>query len=352
MRVLLLGGTGAMGMHLSEILAERGHSVFVTSRKSRESSHNVTYIQGNAHDISFLESVLNDKWDVVIDFMIYKTAEFSSRVSLLLNSSIQYVYLSSARVYADSATAITENSPRLLDVCQDKKYLATDEYALTKARQENILFNSGCKNWTIIRPYITFSEIRLQLGVMEKELWLARHLRNSPIVFSKDIANCETTLTYGYDVAQGIAAICGNPQAFGEAFHITGDKSFKWQTVFEHYLKVLEKVQGHPVKTIMLEKAIQLKGPGYYQVVYDRYFNRKFDNSKIAQFMQDYTFHDPLPELEKCLETFLRKPEFKYFEVRYGAKYDRICKTSIPLFSIPGWKNRIKYFLFRYILPL
>lgn len=352
MKILLLGGTGAMGIHLSEILADRGHSVFVTSRRSRESSPRVTYIHGNAHDMRFLETVLNDKWDVVIDFMIYKTEEFNSRVSLLLHSAVQYVYLSSARVYAESATAITENSPRLLDVCKDEAYLATDEYALTKARQENILFNSGCKNWTIIRPYITFSEIRLQLGVMEKELWLARHLRNFPIVFSKDIADRETTLTYGYDVAQGIAAICGNPEAFGEAFHITGEQSFKWQTVFEHYLKVLEKVHGVPARVIMLEKALQLKGSNRYQVIYDRYFDRKFDNSKIIRFMPDYTFHDPLPELERCLENFLQKPEFKYFEARYCAKYDRICKTSIPIFSIPGWKSRIKYFLFRYILPL
>ena len=35
---------------------------------------------------------------------------------------------------------------RLLDISKDDKYLRTDEYALAKARQENILQKSG-KNW-------------------------------------------------------------------------------------------------------------------------------------------------------------------------------------------------------------
>ena len=40
-----------------------------------------------------------------------------------------------------------------------------------------------------------------QLGVLEKELWLYRALNGRTIVFSKDIAEKSTTLTYGYDVA-------------------------------------------------------------------------------------------------------------------------------------------------------
>lgn len=51
--------------------------------------------------------------------------------------------MSSSRVYADSQTPITENSPRLLDVYKEEEYLKTDEYALSKARQEDILHRSG-----------------------------------------------------------------------------------------------------------------------------------------------------------------------------------------------------------------
>ena len=58
---------------------------------------------------------------------------------------------------------------------------------LTKALQENLLRASGYKNWTIVRPYITFSDIRLQLGVYEKEQWLYRALQGRAIVSRKTL---------------------------------------------------------------------------------------------------------------------------------------------------------------------
>ena len=75
---------------------------------------------------------------------------------------------------------------RLLDVSHDSIYLKTDEYALAKARQEDILRKSGKNNWTIIRPYITYSESRLQLGVLEKEAWLYRALKGFQEMFWKN----------------------------------------------------------------------------------------------------------------------------------------------------------------------
>lgn len=161
LKILLLGGTGAMGVHLSKILNNQGEDVYVTTRRERKGM-GITYIQGNAHENAFLSDILQKyHFDVLIDFMIYNTSEFADRVDLLLSSVGQYIFLSSSRVYADSQTPITENSPRLLDVYKEEEYLKTDEYALSKARQEDILHRSGKNNWTVIRPYITYSEIRL-----------------------------------------------------------------------------------------------------------------------------------------------------------------------------------------------
>lgn len=182
MRVLLFGGTGAMGTALVRILAEQGHEVFVTTRKQRKpESSNVHYLVGNAHDMNFVRNVLGNAterhYDVLVDFMVYGSSELSDRAEELLASVGQYVFLSSSRVYADWDEPIKENCPRLLDICDDDIYLQSDEYALAKAREENILRNSGHKNWTIIRPYITYSSERLQLGFWEKEVWLQRAIR-------------------------------------------------------------------------------------------------------------------------------------------------------------------------------
>ncbi|MFW5804660.1 MAG: NAD-dependent epimerase/dehydratase family protein [bacterium] len=238
MKVLVLGGTGAMGIHLVKLLATNEINTFVTTRKKIKSEKNLTYIQGNAKETSFIKKLLQERWDAIIDFMVYKTNEFEEQASLLLNATNQYIFLSSSRVYANSENPIDENSPRLLDVSDDKVFLETDEYSLTKARQENILINSGLKNWTIIRPYITYSENRLQLGVLEKEQWLYRALKGRTIVFSKDMISKQTTLTYGEDVSKGIFSLIGNNDALANTFHITTNKSQTWGEILKTYITI------------------------------------------------------------------------------------------------------------------
>ena len=148
----------------------------------------IKYIQGNAKQIDFLEDLLSKRsWDCIVDFMVHTESNLKVLLPKILNNTKQYIFISSARVYSQSEIPITEDTPRLLDVSTDKEYLKTNEYALAKAREENLLFNSGKKNFTIIRPSITYNTHRLQLGVLEKENWLYRALQGRGIVFSEDL---------------------------------------------------------------------------------------------------------------------------------------------------------------------
>lgn len=349
-RILILGGTGAMGAHLVNILEKSDNEVFVTTRKQRAGHSNITYIQGNAHDEIFIRQILKDNVDVVVDFMVYKTEEFKRRALLMLDSCKQYVYLSSSRVYSDNDDIITEDTPRLLDVSRDEEYLSTDEYALSKARQEDLLRQSGRSNWTIIRPYITYSEIRLQLGVNEKETWLYRALHGHTIVFSEDIARNYTTLTYGYDVARGIASVIGNHRALGEAFHITQSQPLKWKEVLDLYLSVIEEKTGHRPKVLMRTKSPNLAF-GKWQVMYDRWYNRKFDSAKIGNFIQTDSFLPPEVGLRKCLMAFIDNPQFNDIDWVLEAQYDRWTgECYLPFRKNQTWKQCIRYYLNRFII--
>lgn len=350
MKVLVLGGTGAMGMHLVQMLANNEIETFVTSRKVQSSEKNIHYIQGNAHDMEFLLTVLPERWDAIVDFMVYSTSDFKDRVNVLLNATSQYIFLSSARVYADSEQPITENSPRLLDVSRDMDFLSTDEYSLAKARQEDILKNSGRNNWTIIRPYITYSEDRLQLGVLEKEEWLYRALKGRTIVFSVDINSKLTTLTYGYDVSRGIMAVIGNIKTLGETYHITTNESISWYKVCEIYLNVLEKHLGRKPKVILqnLNDFIECK-PAEFQIKYDRLFSRQFDNSKIVQYFNTDSFVKPEIGIERCLVEFLESPQFERINWKLEALKDRQTKEHTSFREISGIKHKLKYLLFRYL---
>lgn len=279
--------------------------------------------------------------------MSYSTDEFKSRYKLYLDSTEQYIYLSSSRIYAESKGEIKENSPRLLDVCQDVNYLSTDEYALKKARQEDILRNSGYTNWTIVRPYVTFSEQRLQLSPLEKECWLYRAAHGRTIVFSKDLAEKTTTLTYGEDVARGIVSLIGKGCSKGNTYHITTSESHKWSEVLQAYLDAIEKKIGTRPKVLFTDKWKPYHGGNESQVAYDRMYDRKFDNTNISEFIDISTFKPTIPALKACLSEFLDHPVFKSINWRYEAKKDRLTGEWANISEITGVRQKVIYIINR-----
>ncbi len=351
LKILIFGGTGVMGSALVELL--KGHELHVTSRQNMtpKDGERIIYHTGNAKNIDFIKAIIDKygKMDAIVDFMTYSIAEFKDRIEMLLSFTEQYVFMSSARVFADSCEPITEDSPKLLDVSADLEYLNTDEYALAKAREEKLLKDAKKSNWTIVRPYITYGSRRLQLGVLEKENWLYRCLKGRSIVFSNDIASKYTTMTMGNDVAEGIAALIGNRSALEEDFNITNNQPYIWANIFNVYLEVLEKRLGYRPNVIMADKSPNLQmGIKKYQVIYDRYYNRVFDNSKIGKLIDVHLFADAMDGVKKCLNDFLDEPKFRDIDWIIEAMLDRESNETTRIKEIKSLKTGINYFAYRY----
>jgi nucleoside-diphosphate-sugar epimerase len=284
--------------------------------------------------------------------MVYTTPVFEQRITKLLAATNQYIFLSSARVYTDSAEPIQEDFSRLLDSSDDSEFLATGEYSLAKARQEDLLSQSGKNNWTIIRPYITYSEQRLQLGVLEKEEWLYRALKGRTIVFSEDIATRLTTLTYGLDVAAAIVALIGESSTFGEVYHITQREAASWREVLDVYLNVLETHLDKRPKLLLLglDDFSRCKR-AEYQIKYDRLYNRTFNSSKVARFVDINAFLSAKQGLIRCLEVFLENPQFLSIDWRSEALKDRYSGEMASWAEFSHWKQMAKYLFYRFIKP-
>ena len=348
MKVLVLGGTGAMGVPLVELL-NKEHNVFVTSRSVRKNYGNVRFIHGNARETSFIKNILKEHYDVIFDFSVCSTENFKERAAIFLSATEQYFFLSSSRVYANLEIPLTESSPRLLDSCRDSQYLCTDEYALAKAREENILMNSGKNNWTIIRPYITYNSERLQLGVYEKENWLNRVLDGKTVIFPKDIAEKQTSLTYGFDVSKAMVKLMGNPKAFGEIFQVATDQSIKWNEVLTIYSNILEKECGVKVKVKYVENSETLqKVWNPYQIKYDRMLNRTFDSSKLYRTVGVFSYTDVYEGLSGCLLHFLKEPNWLNKNLDYEIWSDKQAKEWTSISQIQGIKRKIYYVRQRY----
>lgn len=323
-RALLLGGTGALGVYLAPQMVKDGFEVHVTSRRDRVSStEGITYIKGDAQDVSFLNEVLNSshKYDVVVDFMVYSTPRFSERYKALLGGGSHYIYVSSYRVFSD-APIISERTPRLLDITDDETFLKTTDYSLEKARQEDILRSAEEGNWTIVRPSITYSKERFQLGTLEADSVVERALKGESTVIYKDMLSRYTTMTWAGDVAKMISALAGNEKAFGEDYNVVTGESRTWAEVAEIYHETIDL----KLKPISYQKYLYVMGGGYaeYQIKYDRMFNRKLDNSKILSFM-NISQQDLMP-LKEGLSTELAS--FKSNRVSLPVDYKKQARID------------------------
>ena len=349
MEILVLGGTGAMGVPLVEMLSEQKHQVYVTTRSEKPNEGNVVYLHGNAKNDAFFSQLMKRNYDVIVDFMVYSTNEFRNRVQTFLDHTDHYFFFSSARCYADSEVPITEKSSRLVDVCQNEEYLALDEYGMAKGRQENLLFQSGKQNWTIIRPYITYNSYRLQLGVYEKEDWLRRALSGKTVVFPKDIAEKTTSMTFGPELVGALVKLIGNPKALGQAFHITTAESHTWNEILQLYCRVIKVRTGKAPKILMPDDSSGLQTAwNKWQIKYDRLFNRTFDNTKIESVIGKYPYHPTFEGLEECLTAFIENPRWLGVNVKYEAWCDRQAKEFTTLKLFPGMKNKLKYLRYRF----
>ena len=352
-RALVLGGTGAMGIALVNILADNGIRVFVTSRKEHiDQRENVTYIKGNAKDTIFLSELLKRRWDCIVDFMVYSTNEFRNRADRFLSATNQYIFISSARVYAESDKPLTEKSPRLLDVCMDQEYLKTDEYALSKARQEDILMSAHSKNFTIVRPSLTYNSNRLQFAISEKEEWLYRALHGRSIILPDDMMHVKTTMTYGGDVAYAISKLVGNKKALGETVHITNSISNTWEEIWKIYQSVFEEKTGEKMKLFIANDSLKIASDlgRTYQIKYARRVSRTFSNEKMNSIIGETSFLSAEDGLKKCLGEFLDgAKKIGPVNERTQAYFDRLTGEHADLSEFKGVKGKLKYMIGRHI---
>lgn len=279
-KILVLGGTGAMGRYLVPELLRLGFRVDVATLDACASDQpGLRYITGDAKTPEMQARIAAENYDGIVDFLTYGTAEFESVYRTYLAHTGHYIFLSSCRVFAD-APPITEQSPRLLDVSDDAEFLATDDYALYKAREEDILRRAPYRNWTIVRPATTYSTGRFQLVTLEADTLLYRMLTGKTVVLPEPAMQCPATLSWGGDVGVMIARLVHNPAAFGESVNVATAEHHTWAEIAAIYQSI------HPFRfvTVPVDDYLNIIAEGApwarYQLIYARMFRRITDNRK------------------------------------------------------------------------
>ena len=284
-KVLVIGSTGAMGRYLVPELADMGYSVTAVSLVDEIPCRpNVICKKGNAKDKEFLQALLDEKFDGIVDFMVYSQQDFPEYYKLFLDNTEHYIFLSSCRVYDNKEQPVRETSPRLLDSSEDEVLKASNDYCIHKAKSENLLMESGYSNWTVVRPATTFSTLRFQLVTLEMHDNVGRALAGKKVVLPIQAKDVPATLCWGGDVAKMIARVLFKEEAKREFYNVCSAESRTWGEIADYYKELigLEAVwvdKEEYLEIISPEKAL----PKRWQLEYARLFKRETDNSKILK---------------------------------------------------------------------
>jgi nucleoside-diphosphate-sugar epimerase len=285
-KILILGATGAMGKYLVPLLADAGYHVDAVALEKWPAPHpSITSIVGNMlDDRAFRSEILAKPYDAIVDFMIYNTSRLASLLPEMPRNTGHYIFLSSYRVYADAEHPIRETSPRLIDATDDVLLRNSDDYSIYKARGENILRSFERRNWTIVRPAITYSLLRYQLVTLEAPNTVGRAFAGKPTVLPEQARNVQATMSWAGDVARMIAGLVFNSRAFGETFTVSTAEHRTWGEIAEYYRDIcgLQAIWADMEDYLKVLRSSRPPTVGdRWQLVCDRLYDRIIDNSKI-----------------------------------------------------------------------
>src|ERR1700733_6863643 len=150
LRVLILGGTRFVGVHITHLAVERGHSVTLFNQTKVQLFPQLENLSGDRD--GQLDALRGRKWDVVIDDSGFVPRHVRLTAQLLAPNVRQYLFVSSVSVYASFSTPPDEDAP--LGKLTDESVEKVDEntYGPLKARCEQAAETALPGRVTVLRP--------------------------------------------------------------------------------------------------------------------------------------------------------------------------------------------------------
>jgi nucleoside-diphosphate-sugar epimerase len=291
MKIVFIGGTGNISTDCAALLHKRGHEILVVSRGRSAVPPEYRVCLADRRDLSAMRAALQGTApDVVINFLGYELEDVRIDHELFAGAVQQYIFISSATVYAKPppATPVTEDAP-LGNVWWDyaQKKLACERWLLERRNESGFPV-------TVVRPSHTYSNRWIPNPMSSSSYTFAARLESGKPVWVPDDGQNPWTLTATSDFAVGLAGLVGKLEAIGEAFHITSDEALSWNQI---YAEIVAALGGNAAATPIVkiptdficrtlpELTGNLKG--------DKSHPGVFDNSKIKRFVPDFVCRKP-----------------------------------------------------------
>jgi nucleoside-diphosphate-sugar epimerase len=319
MKVLFIGGTGVISSACSQLAVERGLelTLLTRGRSARPAPQGARWVEADIHDRQFVEKALGgEQYDVVVDWIAFQPDHVQADIDLFGERCKQYIFISSASAYQTppASLPVSESTPldnpfweysRLKSACEERLMLAYRESGFPA---------------TIVRPSHTYD--RTMLPVRGGYTMIDRMRRGKQVVVHGDGTSL-WTLTHHLDFAKGFVGLLGNPQATGQAFHITSDEWLTWDQI---YLILGQAAGVEPRLAHVPSDLIAAYDPDWgASLLGDKMHSMIFDNSRIKRLVPDFVAAIPFARgAQEILAWYDADPARQVVDAAFDALLERI----------------------------
>jgi nucleoside-diphosphate-sugar epimerase len=211
MRILIMGGTRFIGVHLTRMLTAQEHDVVLFNRGNQPAPLGIEkQIEGDRTDpLQLKEKLADEQFDAIFDNNGRELSDTQPLVEIFKNQVKHFVYVSSAGVYHPSEQMPHVEGDPVDPQSRHKGKFETEAYLAA----QGIPF-------TAIRPVYIYGPQNYN----DLEAWFFdRIVRDRPIPIPGNGAHL-TQFGHVKDLAAAMTAVLGNPRALGQTYNVSGDR--------------------------------------------------------------------------------------------------------------------------------
>lgn len=292
MKILVIGGSYFLG-RIFTMYASKQHELTLVNRGQYSmTSYHVDEYHFDRHDNNSWKQLINQEFDVVVDFCAYQKDDIKTVIENLKNHIHHYIYISTVDVYLRQTHLIQDENHPL-----ENRHFPGDmgEYIYQKRLLENELIEM-CQKYNIAYTSLRPGNIYGPFNYAPRESLLIKRVIENDHLFHLIDANAKFQMVYVKDVVDAILLVI-EKRLCNQSFNIINNELIDYDKI--NY--ILQSIKNVKIENHTIQEAATLQYPLPYPLFQEE--QELYSGQKIETFGLKYT---ALEEgLKKTYKAFL-----------------------------------------------